>query len=137
MKSTKIVGKVKTGSGKASLIREDVYKERCKAAGVPLKRGTLNIKVENLNYAVSALGDAHFESDSENKENKKLGPLRWWEARITGKKFPSEGVHAFVVRHYRTKTNYLEVMSDVHFCNEFGLKDNDVVYVDVIKKQFS
>ena len=124
-----IVGKVKTGAGQAELIREEVFQARCKAAGVSLVRGTLNVHVADLDGAVVALGTWDFETD---RDDCKLGPLRWWHVWVSGNELPAQGVRAFIVRHERTKTKYLEVMSEVYF-RELGLGDEHEVRIELKK----
>ncbi len=134
MTKVKIIGIIDTGSGKANQIPEDMFQERCRAARIALIRGTLNVRVDNLSRAVSSLGNAHFETD---KEDQRLGPLRWWRVMVTGEKLPLQGVRAFVVRHYKTGTTYLEVMSSVHFCDKFGLRNGDRINIYLSKERNS
>lgn len=122
-----IVGKVKAGAGQAKLIPDEVFRARCKGAGVCLVRGTLNVHVADLNGAVLALGTCAFETD---RDDCKLGALRWWPVRISGNKLTAREGQTYVVRHERTKTKYLEVMSDVCF-REHGLEDDDEVRIEL------
>jgi len=123
-----ITGKIKSGQRGASQIPEDVFQTRCKVANCTLVRGTLNIHVDNLNQTLSELGVSHFSTDIDNK----IGPLEWWKIKLCNKKLGSQAIDGFIVRHKRTGTNYLEIMSTVNF-RDGGVIDGDTVTIEVIK----
>lgn len=122
-----IKGIVCTGLMKASKIPEDIFQNRCRAAEATLTRGTLNVHVEDLSKVLSQLGSTHFSTDLDNKA---IGPLDWWKIKLFHKKLDSSGVDAFIVRHQRTKTRYLEIMSREHL-RGLGLLDGDCVEMEI------
>jgi len=105
-----------------------VFQARCRAAGISLVPGTLNVKVANIESSVAALGAPHFETD---RNNQRLSPLRWWAVRVLGEKLPAKGVEAFVIRHERTRTRYLEVMSDFDF-RKISAANGDVIRIKLV-----
>ena len=119
-----IVGTIESGTGHAHTIAAATFSARRKAAGADLVRGTVNVRVESLAEALSFLGEPHFETD---KDNGTLGPLRWWrvELRTATTVLPEK---TFVVRHRRTRTSYLEVMSEVYL-RDLGLENGNMVRI--------
>lgn len=126
-----ITGTIIAGCGGASRISEDVFQARCRTAGVSLVLGTLNVKVANIESSVAALSAPHFETD---RNNQRLGPLRWWAVRMLGEKLPVKGVEAFVVHHERIRTRYLEVMSDFDF-RKISVANGDVIRIKLVDEQ--
>jgi len=122
-----LTGQISSGCGKASKISENKFQARCKAAGATLTRGTLNVRVDDLKNAVSFLGTPDFETDIDDK---RLGPLRWWKVKLFATKFKLPENETFVVRHYKTKTNYLELMSTINF-SKYGLNKDNVVHIQL------
>ncbi len=121
-----IVGKVGDGFKGASKIPEEVFCARRRAAKANLVRGTLNIFVVDISDAVSYLGEPDFETD---RDNLKLGALRWWGVSLQNHKIFNIDTKTFIVRHYNTKTNYLEIMGEVHYRDRFGIINNDEITV--------
>lgn len=125
-----IHGRVRSGQGGASkAMVGDRLRERSEVAGVELVPGTLNVHVDDLEGAVEALGEPWALSDQDNE---KLGPLRWWpvwlsvEGGFDGATRPLAA--AWVVRHEKTGTRYLEIVSDTNF-RAAGLQDGEIVTV--------
>ncbi|MFH0754850.1 MAG: hypothetical protein V2A70_09810 [Candidatus Omnitrophota bacterium] len=69
-----ITGEITSGSGLASKILEEVFVASRKASKVDLLRGTLNVKVADLEAAIANLGVCHLKTDTDNTKN---GSLRW------------------------------------------------------------
>jgi len=122
-----ITGEITSGSGLASKIPEEVFVARRKASKVDLLRGTLNVKVPDLEAAIASLGACHSKTDTDNTKN---GALRWWNVLILNDKLHNQVVKAFVVRHEITKTKYLEIMSHFNF-RDNGFKDGDKVSIEL------
>lgn len=116
-----ISGIYKQGSGGASQISDELFNARCKIAKSSLIRGTFNIHVANLNEILETLGRHHFESDVDNE---KLGSLRWWKVIPITERFKNLSGKTFLVRHYHTNTNYLELTSEIDF-RKHGLQYGD------------
>lgn len=118
-----IRGKVDSGRGQARRIPEDMFQARCRAAGTELARGTLNLRTENLEQALIHLGRPDFETDGP--EN----PLRWWRVELLteAEGHPVAAGKTFAVRHYRTQTGYLEIMSEVHLRTELNIDDGSII----------
>lgn len=116
-----IEGILESGAGCASKVSNKIQAERCEAAGMPLKRGTINVRVQNLQAALEKLG----APVTETQQDAELGPLRWWSVYIIWSKRRFNG---FVVRHQHTRTNYLELMSDTDF-KEQGADKGDFVEI--------
>lgn len=122
---TGFIGRIRSGCGGVSThltAHPDALAERSKAAGVDLYPGTLNLRVDDVEAAVAALGEPGFLTDTDNT---KLGPLRWWPVVLT------RGLRredAFVVRHEHTGTGYIEVMAERCF-RDLGWLDGDRVGV--------
>ena len=130
-----ISGKIVSGCGSASRIPDELFRARCEAAEAKLTRGTLNIKVGSLKQALDYLGKPDFETDQSSK---KLGPLRWWQVELIPEKAPDGTVESgktFVVRHHRTGTGELEVMSEIHFRTEAGLDNHSAVRIRRLKQE--
>lgn len=87
-------------------------------------RGTLNVHVGDLEEAKASLGDCDFVTDLAADR----GPLRWWRVVLTFEGFPEGAFSAFVVRHDRTRTRYLEIVSGTRF-RDHGVKDGDPVSI--------
>lgn len=115
-----IVGHVVPGSGGASrAMVGDKLQDRAAIAGVPLVPGTLNVRVPYLDTTLQVLGPPVHESETDSR----VGPLRWWPItlRVDGTEYD-----AFVVRHTRTRTRYLEIVADVRF-RDLGVVDGTTV----------
>lgn len=123
-----IIGWVVRGCGHASEIPEEMFRARCEAVAVDLVRGTLNVCVHNLRSVVAGLGPPHNKTDEHNRT---LGPLHWWKAEVFADKLPKTGVRALIVRHTKTGTKYLELMSDVSFREE-GLEFGEQVRIKLL-----
>lgn len=122
-----IIGEITFGSGLASKIPEKIFAARREASKVDLLRGTLNIKVDDLEAVITSLGVCHFKTDTDNTKN---GALQWWNVLIHNDKLHNQVVKAFVVRHEITVTKYLEIMSHFNFRNN-GFKDGDKVSIEI------
>jgi len=125
-----ITGVIISGSGMASKIPSDVFAARHEASKVDLRRGTLNVLVDNLDAAIGSLGGCHFKTDIKNVKN---GALRWWKVLIHNDKSHNQVVKAFVVRHETTATKYLEIMSYFNF-RDNGFKNGDKVSIELLSK---
>ena len=119
-----ITGIVQTGRGGASRIPDDMFKRRRLAAGGSLVRGTMNVRVPDLAGAVAALGTPDFETDKSDRK----GPLQWWCVTLRCTALPDDRAEAFVVRHPRTGTDYLEVMGSILF-RDAGVKVGAEVFI--------
>lgn len=124
-----IQGTVRSGQGGASkAMQGEKLRERSEVAGVELVPGTLNVQVRDLAAAVESLGEPHAYSDQGNE---RLGPLQWWpvevRVRLDGSDHRALG---WIVRHERTSTRYLEVVSSVHFRDELGVWDGAAVWLE-------
>jgi hypothetical protein len=120
-----IRGVVCSGSGQASEIDDAVHDARCKAAGVNLARGTLNVRVGDLMGNISILGEPTFATE----ETAPRGPLKWWPISIS---FPERTKHvfeAFVVRLKGSRATYLEIMSVTQFRAEEHVEDKDTAEI--------
>jgi hypothetical protein len=112
MHSEVIHGVVISGQGGASraMVGEKL-RDRSEIAGVPLVPGTLNVlPLRGDGMAVSMLGAPVHESEADSP----IGALRWWPVTL---RVPAASVErpAWIVRHVRTGTRYLEVVADVRF----------------------
>ena len=121
----KISGIVQTGCGGASRIPVDMFERRREAAGGNLVRGTLNVSVPDLAGAVVALGNPDFETDKKDRK----GPLQWWRVTLGCAALPDGRADAFVVRHPKTGTRYLEVMGDMRF-RDAGVGDDAEISIE-------
>jgi CTP-dependent riboflavin kinase len=122
-----ITGEIKSGVGLASKIKPEVFTARREASKVDLLRGTLNVRVDDLEAAIASLGGCHFKTDTDNTKN---GALRWWNVLIHNDKLHNQMVKAFVVRHEITITKYLEIMSHFNF-RDNGFKDGEKVSIEL------
>ena len=125
-----ITGVIISGSGMASKIPSDVFAARHEASKVDLRRGTLNVLIDNLEASIRSLGGCHFITDTKNTKN---GALRWWKVLIHNDKLHNQVVKAFVVRHENTATKYLEIMSYFNF-RDNGFKNGDKVSIELLNK---
>lgn len=121
---TMIEGTVISGSGGASKVPDDVQQERVETTGIPLVRGTLNVKVNCLDNALNSLGNPIHETQRDSP----LGPLRWWPVTVSRVQSTGGEICAFVVRHECSRTRYLEVMSDTCF-RKAGFEDGDHIHL--------
>lgn len=123
-----IIGKVDSGCGCASKTKEEAFQHRCSVSGVKLQRGTLNVRVPDLNLVIKDLKECTFQTDVHNE---KLGPLEWWTVKIINKQMPNIVYNGFIVRHQKTHTKYLEIMSRINFRSQ-GFNDGDEVEIEKI-----
>ena len=119
MPSAVIRGVACSGMGHVSRLAPEILEARSKATGVELVPGTFNVLVADLRDAVARLGPPDFELPGPAR----LGPLCFWRAVL------SVGLCSwgcYVVRHVRSRTDYLELVSSVHFRSE-GVEDGTTV----------
>jgi hypothetical protein len=119
-------GHIAAGCGSAAAYltsRPDALAARSAAAGVDLFPGTLNLRVDDVDAAVAALGAPDFLTD---RDNKRLGPLQWWAVALG---CGTEWAAGFVVRHGRTRTRYVEAMASGRL-RDMGWQDGDEVTVE-------
>jgi len=119
-----IRGVVVSGRGGASraMVGERL-RDRSEVAGEILVPGTLNVLlVEGTAAALEALGDPLLSTE----HNARVGPLRWWPVSVSVGGL--SGVEAWIVRHERTVTRYLEIVSAVGF-RAAGVCDGAVVEI--------
>ena len=102
------------GSAQASRIPGNVHQARCEITDEQLVRGTLNISVANLNQLIDRLGEPRHLTDKEAER----GPLRWWHARIIFDRFPGRQFDGFIVRLVKSRTPYVEFVSQTYFRDE-------------------
>lgn len=114
-----IHGVVVSGQGGASraMVGEKLA-DRSEIAGVPLVPGTLNVlPLRGDGMAVCMLGAPVHESEADSP----IGALRWWPVTL---RIAAAGIDhpAWIVRHERTGTRYLEVVADLGF-RDAGVQD--------------
>lgn len=103
-----IRGTVSAGAGHVATLPAEKLEARQKVTGLELVPGTLNVRVDDLSGALVALG----EPLQQMVGPLRLGDLRMWPVDVEVAGIPAP---AYVVRHERTRTSYLELVSDVHF----------------------
>lgn len=117
-----VCGTVASGSQKASRLSGLALQERRVASGSTLTAGTLNVDVPDLIHVIKSLPMPMFLTD----DHAKGGALRWWEAILRFGRLPDSHYSCFLVRHERTRTGYLELMSETRF-RTLGIEDGDQV----------
>lgn len=119
-----IVGTVCSGQGGASkAMQGERLRDRSEVAGMKLVPGTLNVQVDDIGDALAFMGEPATVTETSSK----VGPLRWWPVSVS-----VEGVteaEAWVVRHERTGTRYLEIVSGVNF-RAAGAPDGSMVVIE-------
>jgi CTP-dependent riboflavin kinase len=120
-----IRGHVRAGQQRASKIPSDVLAARRKVSETELEPGTLNIAVSNLTDVLAKLGEPDFFTDEDNKH---IGPLQWWRVLLVLLSNPKQSFPAFIVRHERTRTGYLEVMAQIRL-RDAGFQDGEPVEI--------
>jgi hypothetical protein len=73
-----------------------------------------------------SLGQFYFQTDLDAPR----GPLNWWKIIVFNEKLDKSGIESFVVRHERTTTDYIEIMSHVIFRN-IGIVNEDIVSIQL------
>jgi CTP-dependent riboflavin kinase len=117
-------GRVTSGRGQVHEIMVGArLAQRAAIAGGSLVPGTLNIAVTDLEAVLAALPAPWTTSEHDSK----LGALRWWRATVTWNGGSAAG---WLVRHERTRTTYLEILSAVNF-RECGVLDGDPMEITV------
>ena len=121
-----IQGELISGGGKVSYIPNDLFQARCKASGAKLVRGSLNVRIDNLQQAIDSLGPPDFTTAQADQPG---NDLRWWRVELTAEPICEIPLgKTFVVRHMRYgPPGYLDVLSEVHFRSKLNLTDNTSV----------
>lgn len=113
-----VSGWILSGSGKAAAaFGPDRIEAARSVLGWSPVPGTLNVSVLDVENAISRLGKPTFSTDRESK----LGPLRWWRARL---RVLGRTYDVAVVRHDRSSTSYLEIVAPVRL-RSLGVMDAD------------
>lgn len=116
-----IRGLVCTGIGRVHKLPEAVLQDRRAVTGMDLVPGTLNVRVDDLDAAIRALGAPTASLPGPER----LGPLRFWPVTVMVEYLTVPG---FVVRHVHSVAPYLELVSDVQF-REQGIRDGASVTI--------